>query len=68
MGAGALMRAALSAGIVLLLALPSLLSAEIYRWTDSDGRVHFTQDLSRVPPAHRAQADEQFGPERWCKP
>jgi len=49
------MRTAL--GLVLLLALPSLSSAEIYRWTDAEGRVHFTQDLSQVPPAHRPQAE-----------
>ena len=30
--------------------------AEIYRWTDADGRVHFTQDLSQVPPRQRATA------------
>ena len=28
---------------ILLLAPPA--SAEIYRWTDENGRVHFTQDL-----------------------
>jgi clan AA aspartic protease (TIGR02281 family) len=43
---------------VLLLALPSWSSAEIYRWTDAEGRVHFTQDLSQVPPAHRARAQQ----------
>ena len=31
-------------------------SAEIYRWTDASGRVHFTQDLARVPRAYRAAA------------
>ncbi len=36
--------------------LPSGVAAEIYRWTDSEGRVHFTQDLSQVPPAHRQGA------------
>src|SRR5262245_46594130 len=30
--------------------------AEIYRWTDADGRVHFTQDLSQVPAGQRATA------------
>jgi aspartyl protease family protein len=30
--------------------------AEIYRWTDAEGRVHFTQDLSQVPPEQRATA------------
>ena len=52
------MRTALGLGFALLLALPSWSSAEIYRWTDAEGRVHFTQDLSQVPPDHRAQAEE----------
>jgi clan AA aspartic protease (TIGR02281 family) len=36
--------------------LPAGVAAEIYRWTDAEGRVHFTQDLSQVPPAHRPGA------------
>ena len=40
---------------VFLLAAPS--AAEIYRWTDESGRVHFTQDLGQVPPRHRKQAE-----------
>lgn len=32
--------------------------AEIYRWTDAEGRVHFTEDLSRVPAAQRGAARE----------
>lgn len=31
-------------------------AAEIFRWTDADGRVHFTEDLSRVPPEQRGAA------------
>jgi clan AA aspartic protease (TIGR02281 family) len=31
--------------------------AEIYRWTDASGRVHFTQDLSQVPAAQRPAAE-----------
>jgi clan AA aspartic protease (TIGR02281 family) len=31
--------------------------AEVYRWTDASGRLHFTEDLHRVPPAHRAEAE-----------
>jgi len=52
------MRTALGLGFVILLALPSWSSAEIYRWTDAEGRVHFTQDLGQVPSAHRSQAEE----------
>lgn len=43
---------ALCAGLAL--ALPA--SAEIYRWTDASGRVHFTQELSEVPREHRTEA------------
>ncbi len=28
----------------------SSLQAEIYKWTDSAGRLHFSQDLGKVPP------------------
>ena len=31
-------------------------SAEIYRWTDPEGNLHFTEDLSQVPPQYREQA------------
>ncbi len=30
--------------------------AEIYRWTDASGRVHFTERIDNVPAAHRAEA------------
>lgn len=44
--------------VLLLLALaPGLSRAEIYRWTDAEGRVHFTQNLGQVPPQHRAAAE-----------
>jgi clan AA aspartic protease (TIGR02281 family) len=33
--------------------------AEIYRWTDAEGRVHFTQDLSQVPLQQRRQAESR---------
>ncbi|HZO07735.1 MAG TPA: TIGR02281 family clan AA aspartic protease [Myxococcota bacterium] len=44
---------------LVLLAAPA--GAEIYRWTDAEGRVHFTQDLSQVPPAQRAAAEQGDG-------
>jgi clan AA aspartic protease (TIGR02281 family) len=43
---------------LLIVALGSgLARAEIYQWTDSAGRVHFTQNLGQVPPQHRAAAE-----------
>jgi clan AA aspartic protease (TIGR02281 family) len=37
-----------------LLCLPA--TAEIYRWTDAEGRLHFTENLSKVPLAQRDEA------------
>ena len=51
--------AVLLAGGLLLAGPPA--GAEIYRWTDAQGRVHYTQDLSKVPEpepvAHTAGGD-----------
>jgi clan AA aspartic protease (TIGR02281 family) len=46
---------ALAVAVGCLAALP--LRADIYRWVDGEGRVHFAGDLSRVPPEHRAEAE-----------
>lgn len=32
-------------------------AAEIYKWVDGDGMVHFTTDLTQVPPAQRRRAE-----------
>ncbi len=42
---------------VLACGLPGEVSAEIYRWTDAEGHVHFTQDLSQVPAELRRGAE-----------
>ncbi len=45
--------------LLVLAVLPTvaaLAAAEIYRWTDDQGRTHFSQDLGQVPPRHRAAA------------
>jgi clan AA aspartic protease (TIGR02281 family) len=34
-------------------------SAEIYRWVDREGRLHFTEQLERVPRAHRRAARDR---------
>jgi len=46
--------AALLGAIVLAGSTP--VGAEIYRWTDEQGELHFTQSLDQVPPRHRAAA------------
>lgn len=32
-------------------------AAEIYKWKDGQGRLHFSQDLGQVPPQYRRQAE-----------
>ncbi len=39
--------------VFLFLLLPSFVLADIYRWTDSDGALHITDDLNKVPLEHR---------------
>jgi clan AA aspartic protease (TIGR02281 family) len=39
-----------------LLLVSGAVTAEIYRWTDGAGRLHFSQELDKVPPAQREQA------------
>jgi aspartyl protease family protein len=35
--------------------------AEIYSWTDAEGRIHFTERIERVPPEYRGAARERAG-------
>ncbi len=46
------------ATFVALIALLSagIAGAEIYKWKDRAGRLHFSQDFGQVPPEYRAQA------------
>lgn len=48
-------RAALAA-IMFFTLLAADSRADIYRWEDEGGTVHFTDDLSNVPPAFRGKA------------
>ncbi|MGE5189881.1 MAG: DUF4124 domain-containing protein [Gemmatimonadota bacterium] len=47
-------RAVLAAALLVLAARPC--AAEIYRWIDDQGTIHFTDELSTVPPAFRGKA------------
>ena len=57
--------ATLRAGLAALAALVALVSpawAQLYRWTDDAGTVHYTTDLATIPPAHRDRARDIGAP------
>lgn len=53
-GVGAGVRACVALVLALWLAAPA--AAEIFKWRDEQGRLHFAQDLNQVPMRYRAQA------------
>jgi len=46
--------------VILLLALAPAY-AEIYKWVDRDGRVHFSDTLAGIPPEYRDRIEEKAG-------
>jgi len=42
--------------ILLLLAVPALCSAEVYKWVDQKGHIGYSDDLSKVPDKYRNNA------------
>ena len=56
---------ALIAGLCALAVLGGAVQAEIYRWVDERGSMHFADNLHSVPPQYRAQLhtlDDQLPP------
>ena len=47
----------LSCVLVLLLLAPGY--AQIYKWVDRDGRVHFTDTIAGIPPEYRRRIEEK---------
>jgi clan AA aspartic protease (TIGR02281 family) len=52
------MRHALLACALLFLLLAPV-HAKIYKWTDHNGKVHFTDNMAAVPPEYREQVEEK---------
>jgi hypothetical protein len=46
-----------------LLIIPFLVHAEVYKWVDEKGTVHFTDDNSRIPEKYGQQAEKRSFPE-----
>jgi aspartyl protease family protein len=45
--------------VSLIATFPGISAAEIYRWTDANGQLHFAQSLNQVPGRYRRQAQQQ---------
>jgi len=54
--------------IVVLVALAYPAGAEMYRWVDEKGTVHFTDDLSKIPEKYRPDAETRKGPRETTPP
>ena len=52
------MKTIFSIFVILLLAFP-LQAGTLYKWVDKQGGVHFTDDLTKVPPSYRNQVEEE---------
>lgn len=52
--------ASASALLVLMTAAPA--GAQLYRWTDAQGVVRYTNDPTTIPPAHRERATDIGSP------
>jgi len=46
------------ASLCVAMLLPVAADAQLYQWTDAEGRLHVTDDLSRVPPRQRPLAEQ----------
>jgi clan AA aspartic protease (TIGR02281 family) len=58
----------LAFGLALLVSAAAGAGAEVYRWTDAEGREHFAGSLAEVPPSERAEAQaraERAAPSRF---
>lgn len=54
--------------IILLVVLGSHVYAEMYKWVDEKGTVHFTDDLSKIPEKYRYDAEPRKTPKEVSAP
>ena len=49
--------------ILFFLFISEICFAEVYRWVDEKGAVHFTDDITQVPERYRSKTEEIGSPE-----
>jgi hypothetical protein len=58
-----MVRPALVAGVLVMCALATPASAQLYRWTDAQGIVRYTNDLATIPRESRSRAEDIGSPQ-----
>jgi Skp family chaperone for outer membrane proteins len=61
------MRAIITGALILLLVI-SISHAEVYKWTDDKGTVHFTEDPATIPEKYRDKAEGRITEEDLMTP
>ncbi len=54
--------------VILLVAVGFPAYAEMYKWIDEKGTVHFTDDLSKIPEKYRSDAESRKAPKEVSAP
>lgn len=49
--------------IIIMLLMPCKSLADIYKWVDEEGVIHFTDDISKIPLEYRKKAERKIIPE-----
>jgi hypothetical protein len=53
---------------IALVITPFLAGAEVYKWVDEKGDIHFTDDYSKVPEKYRPTEEFQKSPKEGSTP
>jgi len=56
-------RIVIAISIILCFMIPCIVHAEVYKWIDEKGTLHFTDDESTIPDKYRQQAEKVILPE-----
>ena len=56
-------RIVIAISIILCFMIPCIVHAEVYKWIDEKGTLHFTDDESTIPEKYRQQAEKIILPE-----
>ena len=56
-------RIVIAISVILCFTIPCIVHAEVYKWIDEKGTLHFTDDESAIPDKYRKQVEKVILPE-----